>query len=352
MELGCHSTFKEVYLRSIHGTYCAKYDILILLHALVACFSWIVQFSDFENHVLFSSTTNSGALLVFITPFWIKTSTKLYPIISGMFIVVTFCTASSFAFHLSPEINSPAHIMDIVTAWILYIYLACVCLFSLSLLYFDNRIMTIFTYILNFVANIVIIYNYNEIWLHYQNVLFISCGFIIYLSLLFIKTRRIKFVYALFDILPLLFIQASSTILQGELWIKSVSRSVYNITHGYWHLGNMYVVGVLIIFLIEEAEQRETFTWCKPITYVTRFTFWMFHLFLVGVSFIHDTTIVYSLVCSVQFLMLFLLSIPLFSAKFFAPTMKNGVKDDTQPSAVTVSVVALERKIKMQMSHS
>lgn len=56
----------------------------------------------------------------------------------------------------------------------------------------------------------------------------------------------------IYDIGTLVVVQACSTVMQGEVWYRSLSATHYNIGHGYWHVGCAVVAIIVPLLLLRD----------------------------------------------------------------------------------------------------
>lgn len=286
---------------------------------------------DVQNVVLFSSVSNFGGIIIFLVPYILYPVKNIHPIVAGIFVTSSLLCTSSFAFHLDPKLNTPQHTLDIFFGWVVYIHMACAAAFSVASTLFSSfvslrldhaakpddrrvsgshgknytsRVFVVGFFLVLWTVLATVVYNYHAIYRNQIN-LFLACGSIIYTTCFLSRSRRYvvngyKWFWSAVDTVPLISIQAFLTVLQGELWINATSSAVNNIFHGYWHLGNAYIISVLTLFVVEELLEIDL-TPCDARTNSKRALFWSFHVFLVVVSTTSgNNALVYGLVSSVQ----------------------------------------------------
>lgn len=294
------------------------YTVSSLGFSLVAVVAWMVQAFDTSNNVLFSTATNMNAVFIVGVLLFMAYMYRCagHPIIFGLLVCTTLSSASSFAFHSSPTSGTHRHTLDIFMGWYLYLYLSVLAPFALlhsrlATTEARRKAFTFVTLTLHFAASTAIVSLYDSIY-RSAEVFYVSCGAVVYVCVAGLRVRHhliltgeegkrgepktLVVVAAVAragaEVALLLGLQATYVVLQGELWHASMSEERKNVEHGYWHIGNGFVVCIVALYVMQDADDARR----QPKDIGHRVSPWSewavlacfvaFHILLVSLSFV------------------------------------------------------------------
>ena len=239
--------------RTVARSATKTWSVAILAFSAIACVSWIAQAVTNDRRT-FSTVSNlaygTNAVLVPVVSH--NYLVDAHPMVYATTIVSALLASGSFAFHLArgnaePSTITPVHTLDLAMAWVLYVHLALLAVYTLAQRFVAwNRLLLFLTMIESLV--ILLVFTFYDYARRYQVYLLVVCGGVLFACTLVSRLHAgVSTRDAVLDTAILVGMQAVATILQGELWYSALSDSRYNIEHGYWHMLNATIVNVTVV---------------------------------------------------------------------------------------------------------
>lgn len=242
--------------RTVDSVWCVS----TLAYSSVALLAWVASVIS-SRLTTFTVVSNFAFAVDVLALLYLsyRYDTAIHPVVFSIVPIVSLLGASSFAFHDENVLNVPKHTLDIFFGWMLYVYLACVSLFTVLRQLMPTRVrqISIGVVLLLNIAIIPVVQFYDSVYAN-QMALFFVCGAFTYVCTLvhrYVARRRsdqvrdvVAAAHALWDVGTLVALQAVTTTFQGQFWHDSQSPDHYAIEHGYWHLGNGMVVLVIVLY--------------------------------------------------------------------------------------------------------
>ena len=218
-----------------------------LIFSALATISWLAQTvaSDERTFAVVSNAifvADVALIPVVSRAYLIET----HPMVYASTLASALLGGASFAHHFNRS-YSPAHTLDIAMAWILYLHIALLATYALV-----HRVVA-WPYLLLATSlaeglGIVALFTAFPVVYAYQVAILTAFGATAFACTFahrwMLRAARRK---AVLDFAALVALQVVATMLQGEMWYKSVSPARYNVEHGYWHLLNGTIVGIVVV---------------------------------------------------------------------------------------------------------
>lgn len=215
--------------------------------SLAAAASWTAQ-AVVGGETVFAVVSNVAFVAdVVLVPFVARSYlVESHPMVYGTTLLSALLTAGSFAHHLDRG-GDPAHTLDIAMGWILYLHLALLAAYTLAQRFVVwPRLLLALT--LAESAAIVAMFSAYDVVRRYQVVVLVGCGAAAHgCTLAHRLLAGVRPSEAALDFAALVLLQAVATTAQGQMWYRSASPVRYNVEHGYWHILNGTIVGVVVV---------------------------------------------------------------------------------------------------------
>lgn len=214
--------------------------------SLVAAASWITQLVTGGEHAFAVVSNVAFAVDIVTVPLIARAYlVDAHPMVYATTLVSALLAAGSFAHHLDRG-HRPAHTLDISLGWVLYVHLALLACYALVQRYVKSpRLLLAFTIVES--CGIVALFSFYD--LVYQNQVNVLVGAGAFMHLCTLVSRLLNgsaFIATISDFATLVLLQAVATTVQGQLWYRARSPARYNIEHGYWHVLNGTIIGVVV----------------------------------------------------------------------------------------------------------
>jgi hypothetical protein len=260
--------------------------------SLVATMTWIAH--AFNTDGLAFSVVSNGAFAVDVLLIPIATQKYLlntHPMIYATTFASALLAGGSFAHHIDRQQGDPAHTLDIAMGWVLYWHLALTAAYSYVHSLTHWKQLLVLTSVVEAVGLIAMFSFYSQVRRD-QQLYLIAFGCISHGCTIAHRFRRGMGVCdALGDFIAVVALQAGAAVLQGQLWVSARSSARYNVEHGYWHIINATIVGVLIL---ETCQLVDLETIPAIHDKLSRNSLVVFVAFLVALTLINDTGTVWT----------------------------------------------------------
>lgn len=232
------------------------WDAAALAFSCVAILAWLAHAFDRPRGVAFAVVTNLAFVADVVL---IPIATAVYVVDSNPFLFATtyasaLAGAGSFAHHIDRQSGDPAHVLDIAMAWVMYWHLAVVAAYALAYRVIGWPRLIVAAALVEAVGLVILFACYSEIK-PYQIMLLVMCGLVAHGCTLAHRLRSgAALLEAILDLAAIVWLQACATVLQGQVAVDARSAERYNIEHGYWHILNGVIVGVVVLQTCQLAD--------------------------------------------------------------------------------------------------
>lgn len=239
-----------------------------LAFSAIALVTWSAQ-ALFRRDTTFATVSNVAfaADIVLIPALSRRYLVDTHPMLYATSVISALLGAASFAFHQNPTLGTPAHALDISMGWLMYMHLALLAAFTLVQRFVAWPRLLLATTLVES-AGIFAIFSLYDTIKPQQKILLIACGGVAFggtlLSRLVVAGCGAvrPAVEAVLDFATLVLLQVVATTVQGQIWYRSVSDERYNVEHGYWHLLNGTIVGVVVMQTVHNLRGMPVRTTC------------------------------------------------------------------------------------------
>lgn len=225
-----------------------QWCLTLFLFSVVATGSWITQLIVGGDNAFAVVSNVAFAIDVLLVPFVAQRFlVDSHPMTYATTILSALLAAASFAHH-TDRTMSPAHALDIAMTWVVYLHLCVYVVYTmLQRVVSWPRLLLVTT--LAECMCLILMFTFYSTVKEYQVVVLVvfgvvthSCSFAhhVYVS------GRAGLLSASLNIAAVVVLQVVATTLQGQIWYRSLSPARYNIEHGYWHLLNGAIIGIVV----------------------------------------------------------------------------------------------------------